>query len=165
MLAMKRLTRGNFNDLMELSKSKDFPYKITGNNKYDIMTGYLNGDTKPTSPMVQTYGYYANVDKSDGTVNKELVGVMTATYMLVFPHHDSPSGRIVHISGAYVRPDMRHKQIATKLLSFIMADAETRFKADYLCCDSSANGFWLNRGFTNSYESRLWKPMRQEVIM
>ena len=33
---------------------------------------------------------------------------MTATYMFVMPHKDSPSGRIVQISGAYTNPNYRH---------------------------------------------------------
>ena len=102
------------------------------------------------SPSVHIYGHY---------VDNQLVSVMTATFMLVMPHVDSPSGRIVHISGAYTHPDFRYRSIASRLLREIEDDARMYFHADYLCCDSSADRLYISNGFEKSEETRLWKKL------
>ena len=50
-----------------------------------ILSEYCN-NSNSINPSVHIYGYYTN---------NMLVSVMTATYMFVMPHKDSPSGRIV----------------------------------------------------------------------
>ena len=91
-----------------------------------------------------------------------LVSVMTATFCMVFPCGDSPSGRIVHISGAYTLPAYRHRHHATALLTKIQAEA-VLFGADYLCCDSTADGLYLRFGMepTAAHETRMWKKLSQ----
>ena len=112
-----------------------------------ILSEYCN-NSNPINPSVHIYGYYAD---------NILVSVMTATYMFVMPHKDSPSGRIVQISGAYTNPNYRHQHIASKLLKEIQEDALQHFHADYICCDSSVDNLYISNGFKKSEESRLWK--------
>ena len=156
---IKRLTKNDIKDLINLNieAGNDFPYNLVGsNNLYDITTYYSTGEL-PDKPMTQIYGYFTDISYYDKTV--KLIGVMTATFSFVFPHKDNPNGRIVHISGAYVLRDYRHKYIATELLKYIERNAIEYFKADYLCCDSSADDLYYNNGFKQSNESRLWKPL------
>ena len=133
---------------MKLSKksAKDIIELLKGYNTYvteELLGNYF-------SDSVRLYGYY-----EDG----KLVSVMTATYCFVFPHEDSPSGRTVQISGAYTKEEYRHRKFASKLLQEIEKDAKEHFKADYLCCDSSADKLYLSNGFEISEESRLWKKL------
>ena len=151
-----RLRNIHLNDLIKLSKSEGFPYVVTDCIKHRLQIYFLSGEN-PIGPGTQIYGCYAATDDSK---KPELVGVMTATYMYVSPHIDSPGGKTVQISGAYVRPDMRHNGIATKLLKAIEEDAGQHFDADYLCCDSSADDVYKKAGFIESSESRLWKKLR-----
>lgn len=148
-----RLRNIDMENLIALSKNEDFPLRITEKNRYDVKVHYLSGDY-PVHSGSQTYGYY---------VYDELVGVMTATYMYVFLHSDSPNGKVVYISGAYVHPDYRGKGIATELLAYIEKDSKKYFKADYLCCNSSADDLYKKAGFVESSESRLWKKLSYET--
>ena len=137
----QKLDNHHIKDLMAISEAEGFPYPITE----DVARIYCQG-RDATAPGVQTYGVFED-DK--------LVSVMTATFCLVFPCEDSPSGRIAHISGAYTLPDCRHRHYATELLTAIEADAKA-FGADYLCCDSTADGEVLSK-------SLIWltTPMQQ----
>lgn len=109
---------------------------------------YLKG-LAPSFSMSQMYGIYEN---------GKLVSIMTASFMEIFPHKDSPNGRICHISGAFTHPKYRLKGYASKLLSAIEKDAKI-FGADYLCLDSSCDKLYLKLGFNYSNESRLWKKI------
>ena len=106
----------------------------------------------PGAPVTQVYGIYHE---------NELVSVMTATYCYVFPHADSPQGKVVHISGAYTRPDMRRRGLAAQILQAIEQDAVRCFHADYMCCDSVADRLYTRAGFVHSPEdeTRLWKQL------
>jgi ribosomal protein S18 acetylase RimI-like enzyme len=78
-----------------------------------LISDYCNAK-KPVNPSVHIYGHYED---------NRLVSVMTATFMLVMPHEDSPNGRVVQISGAYTHIDYRHRNIASSLLQEIQEDA------------------------------------------
>ena len=136
-----RLMKKDIPALCRLSMQPDFPYPI---DKETALT-YCSGGT------VQTYGIRYGTD---------LISVMTATFCMVFPSKDSPSGKIVQISGAYTRPDFRGKGYATKLLERIEQNA-IAFGADYLCLDSTADELYLKNGFVAApdSESRLWKRL------
>ena len=138
------LTTDQLHALLALSAATGFPYRLTD----AAARLYLRG-RGPADEGVQTYGVFAD---------NRLVSVMTATFCTVFPCEDSPSGRIVHISGAYTHPAYRHRHFATDLLTAIQADA-ARYGADYLCCDSTADGLYLRFGFrpTDEKETRMWK--------
>ena len=136
-----RLDENSVDDLLALTKG-EFP--ITREEALAICSS-----VHPTMPCTRVYGCYHN-----GT---ELVASMTATYSIVFPHADG--SRIVHISGASTRPDMRHKGLATTLLEAIESDARDYFHADYLCCDSIADKFYEKNGYRLAQESRLWKKI------
>ena len=143
-MRFERLNENRIGDLVALSKEDGFPYVLSE----DTAKVYCRGK-EPVNERVQTYGAFA-----DG----RLVGVMTATFCTVFPCEDSPRGRIVHISGAFTLPAFRHRRLATALLELIEADAEV-FGADYLCCDSTADGLYRSFGFQPApeHETRMWK--------
>ena len=139
-----RLSKDSVKDIIELLKE---------HNSYlteEMLDKYCNVD-EPVSPSTHIYGYYDN---------GELVSIMTATFCFVFPHKDSPSGRIVQISGAYTKEEYRHRKLASMLLHDIEEDAKLYFDADYLCCDSTADNLYLSSGFEESSESRLWKKLK-----
>lgn len=138
------LDKNRIQELLKLSEENGFPYPLTAETAMIYCAG-----KSVTEEGVHTYGIFAD---------NRLVSVMTATFCMVFPCKDSPSGRIVHISGAYTLPEYRGKHCATELLRRIESDAE-RFGADYLCCDSIADGLYLKNGFepTSDYETRMWK--------
>ena len=145
----QKLNHHHIHDLAVISKEEGFPYPISE----DAARVYCqNRDASDTG--VQTYGIFED-DK--------LVSVMTATFCLVFPCEDSPSGRIAHISGAYTLPSYRNRRYATVLLTAIEGDAEA-FGADYLCCDSTADGLYLSFGMhpTSDDETRMWKKLKNE---
>ena len=142
-----RLDNGSAADLAAFSKTEGFPYVLDE----DTARLYCSG-IPPAAPCMQTYGIYDE--------NGMLAAVMTATFCLVFPHNDSPHGRIVHISGAFTREDRRKRHYASTLLSAIENDAYKYFHADYLCCDSTADRLYVSHGFIRTCgETRLWKPL------
>lgn len=146
-MANMRLNRGSAADLAAFSETEGFPYILNE----DTARLYCRG-TAPTGPGVQTYGIYDE--------NGMLAAVMTATFCLVFPHSDSPHGRIVHISGAFTRRNCRDQHHASTLLEAIEDDARRYFGADYLCCDSTADKLYVSHGFIRTCgETRLWKPL------
>lgn len=140
----QKLDNNYIHDLLEISKAEGFPYPISEN----AARVYCQG-RDASSTGVQTYGVFED---------EKLVSVMTATFCLVFPCEDSPSGRITHISGAYTLPAHRHRHYATELLTAIQADAK-EFGSDYICCDSTADGLYLSFGMqpTSDDETRMWK--------
>ena len=142
-----RLDSESAADLAALSKTEGFPYVLDE----DTARLYCSG-IPPAAPCTQTYGIYDR--------NEMLAAVMTATFCFVFPHHDSPKGRIVHISGAFTRADRRNCNYASALLNAIEEDARRYFNADYLCCDSTADRLYVSHGFIRTHgETRLWKPL------
>lgn len=147
-IMIQRLKGNNLQALLTLSAAGGFPCKMTE----ETAELYCRGKA-PADEGVQTYGAFAD---------DRLVSVMTASFCMVFPCGDSPSGRIVHISGAYTLPEYRGRQFATELLKMIGSDAEI-FGADYLCCDSIADGLYLKNGFepTSDHETRMWKVLRR----
>lgn len=142
----KRLDTADIHWLIGLSEVDGFPCKLTESAARSYCAGRA-----PDAEGVQTYGIY------DGDC---LAAVMTATFCVVFPCDDSPSGRIVHISGAFTRPEYRHRGYACELLSMIEADARS-YAADYICCDSTADGLYLSFGFVPApeKETRMWKSV------
>ena len=142
-----RLDENMISDLVRLSDQEDFPYHLTKEDAARFCIG-----TTPTEQSVQTYGAY-----HDG---KDLVSVMTATFCRIFPHKDSPNGKMVHISGAYTHPEYRNQGHALTLLNAIERDAVS-FGADYLCCDSTVDTLYQKAGFVSSpqNEERMWKKL------
>lgn len=142
----QRLDKNMIPAVIELSSASGFPCKLTE----DSAEIYCR-DKAVTDEGAQTYGVFAD---------NRLVSVMTATFCAVFPCEDSPSGRIVHISGAYTLPEYRGRRCATELLKLIESDAG-RFGADYMCCDSIADGLYLKNGFEPApeHETRMWKAI------
>ena len=142
---VKRLDESSTDDLCTLSEEADFPYKISK----DDARFYCKGTD--ISEGVQTYGVYQE---------NRLTGVMTATFCRVFPHCDSPSGKIIQLSGAYVHPDFRGQGNATALIKAIEEDAVI-YGADYICTDSTADELYEKNGFNHApeNESRLWKRL------
>ncbi len=141
---IKKLGSDNITDLVELSLVDNFPYKLTK----ELAAVYCRNDS-PAEPGVRVYG-------------NKLVGVMTATFCLAFPCDDSPSGRIVHLSGAFTLPEYRNRHFAAGLINLIQSDAVC-FGADYLCCDSTADGFYSKFGFVYAPagETRMWKEINK----
>ena len=148
----QRLDKSHVKALLRLSAADGFPCRLT----QAAATPYCR-DKSPSLEGAQTYGIFAD---------NMLVSVMTATFCMVFPFGDSPSGRIVHISGAYTLPAYRHRHHATALLTKIQSEA-VLFGADYLCCDSTADGLYLRFGMepTDENETRMWKilPRNKEA--
>lgn len=144
----QRFDKSHVKALLRLSAADGFPYRLT-----QAAAALYCRDKSPSLEGAQTYGIFAD---------NMLVSVMTATFCMVFPCDDSPSGRIVHISGAYTLPAYRHRHHATALLTKIQSEAEI-FGADYLCCDSTADGLYLRFGMepTDENETRMWKRLFQ----
>ena len=142
------LIKQNAGDLHKISLLEDFPLALSK----DMAEKYCNGDSgKPYCGMTQTFGIY-------DAYEKDLVAVMTATFMRVFPHPDSPSGKIVHISGAYTHPDYRHLGYASRLLEFIEAVSKKLYGADYICADAVAKELFTNNGYMISRgATRVWR--------
>lgn len=147
---LQKLDKTGIHDLLELSAADGFPYPLDEKSAEVYCQGR---DT--VSEGVQTYGVYAE---------DQLVSVITATFCRVFPCKDSPTGRIVHISGAYTLPAYRHRGYASCLLSMIETQA-AEFGADYICCDSTADGLYLSFGMepTDESETRMWKRIWCQV--
>ena len=143
-ITYQRFEKIHIRSLAELSKAEGFPCELT-----EKSAELYCGIKAPEDEGVQTYGAFED--------NKP-VSVMTATFCRVFPHKDSPKGRIVHISGAYTLPEYRHRGCATALLRMIESDAAA-FGADYICCDSTADGLYGSYGFEPApeNETRMWK--------
>lgn len=141
---VKILDHDHIPALLELSAAEGFPCELTA----ETARRYCRGKA-PADEGVATYGVFEE---------DYLVSVMTATFCMVFPCKDSPTGRIVHISGAYTLPASRSRGYASDLLRMIEEDARS-FGADYLCCDSIADGLYLHNGFepTSDDETRMWK--------
>lgn len=137
-----RLNKDNIELLLNFT---DGIYPLTREIANNICIG-----TDPVSTCTQVYGI---INKE----TNELVSIMTATYMIVFPHEDGT--RVVHISGAYTKDNYRHQGHASTLLKAIENDAKNYFRADYLCCDSKANKLYESNGFSVSTETRLWKQL------
>lgn len=131
-------------NLIELSKELDFSCKLD----YELAKVYC------TRNSVETYGIYED-DK--------LVSIMTATFCRVFPCQDSPTGKVIQISGAYTHPDYRHKGYASYILNYIEKIGRL-YNNDYLCCDSIADKLYINNDFIKApkNESRLWKSLRKD---
>lgn len=145
----RRLDKESIYDLVRFSKTEGFPYELTEESASLYCTG-----KRPVIGSVQTYGIYDS--------DEELVSVMTASFLVVFPHTDSPSGRIVQISGAFTHPAFRGMHYATELLKAIENDA-IDFGADYICCDSTADDLYIKFGFETASddETRLWKRLKK----
>ena len=143
-ITYQRLDKNHIPSLLQLSKADGFPCELT----QELAELYCCGKP-PADEGVQTYGVCED---------NEPVSVMTATFCRVFPHKDSPGGRIVHISGAFTLPERRHRGCAAGLLRMIESDAAA-FGADYICCDSTADGLYRSRGFEPAPEdeTRMWK--------
>lgn len=143
-----RLDGNQISALIEISSADGFPYALT-----EETARVYCGCRHLSSEGVQTYGVF------DGNT---LVSVATATFCRVFPHPDAPSGRIVHLSGFYTLPACRGRDYASQLIGLIEADASA-YGADYLCCDSTADGFYLRNGFAPApeNETRMWKKIKK----
>ena len=139
-----RLDRSSVSDLLELVQGK---YPLSEDLALQICDG-----SNPVTPRTQVYGVYKE--------GLELVSIMTATYLIVFPNADG--SRVVHISGAYTKESERHKKYAASLLAAIEKDAVEHFGADYLCGDSTADELYEKNGFekTPEKETRLWKRLK-----
>ena len=142
MIKAIRLTEANIEDLIGFSKQEGFPFAVDE----QMVKDYCKGND-PYEMCVQTYGVYDD---------DELIAVMTASYFNVFYHPDSPSGRIVHISGAFTRPERRCQGYGKMLLDKITEDAKRYYGADYLCCDTIAPQFFGKCGFIVNAEDRMW---------
>ncbi|MBR3265060.1 MAG: GNAT family N-acetyltransferase [Erysipelotrichaceae bacterium] len=145
MIRTIRMKSENIDDLVEFSKQDGFPYAVDRN----MLKEYCQG-ADPIKMCVQTYGVYDD---------DHLISVMTATYQKVFFHPDSPSGNIVHISGAYTVPQRRSQGYGTLLLNLITKEAKEYFKADYICCDTTNVPYFSKNGFVPSNEDRMWKQL------
>ena len=137
-----RLDKDRIPKLLELAKIGGYPLTE------EVAKEFCRGED-PIRPCTMVYG----IEREDGA----LAAMLTATYSLVFPHVDGY--RMVHISGAYTREDMRHRGFVSVLLSAIEEDAKTYFKAHYLCCDSTAPELYEKAGFLPSSETRMWKVL------
>ena len=93
MIKTVRLKPENIPDLLEFTRQDGFPYTVDEEMVKDYCTG-----KDPTDMCVQTYGVYDD---------EQLIATMTASFIKVFYHPDSPNGRTVHISGAFTRPERR----------------------------------------------------------
>ncbi|MBR2732509.1 MAG: GNAT family N-acetyltransferase [Clostridia bacterium] len=145
-MKMQKLDGDRIPALVGLSSADGFPFVMT-----EETARVYCGGRQPADDGVQTYGVFEDA---------ALVCVATATFCRVFPHAAAPSGRIVHISGVYTLPDFRNRRYAAQLLDLIGAEARA-FGADYLCCDSTADGFYLRCGFAPAPESetKMWKTI------
>ena len=142
MISIIRLTKENMADLIEFSRQEGFPFAVDE----EMIRDYCRGDD-PVSMCVQTYGVYDD---------DHLISIMTASYLNVFYHPDSPKGKTVHISGAFTRPEQRSKGYGKMLLDKITEDSRIYFGADYLCCDTISPQFFRKYGYVVSSEERMW---------
>lgn len=141
---LQKLGKTHIRDLLEISAVEGFPFRLS-----EESAELYCRDRDPADAGVQTYGVFAD---------DRLVSVMTATFCVVFPCEDSPRGRIVHISGAFTLPAYRNRGFAFDLLKLIEGQAK-RYGADYMCCDSTADGLYRSFGFAPApeNETRMWK--------
>lgn len=142
MIRAIRLKEENIKDLVQFSKQKDFPYEINEEKVKEYCSG-----KDPVNMCAQTYGVYDD---------EKLVAIMTASYLNVFYHEDSPHGKTVQISGAFTVPERRSQGFGKMLLDKITEDAKKYFGADYLCCDTISPQFFLKYGYVVSSEERMW---------
>lgn len=142
----QRLDENCIADVQKICKEKGF--LLPGG--FDLRQ-YCSG-RHPTEPCVQMYGIYEY---------EKLISIMTATFCYVFPHSDSPNGKIVHISGAYTLPKYRNMGYASRLIEAIRIDATMFFGADYICCDTTVPNLFQENGFEISpiNETRMWRPL------
>ena len=145
MIRVIRLKAENIADLVELSRRDGFPFVVNDN----MVAEYCKGED-PTDMCVQTYGVYED---------ERLVSIMTASYLKVFFHEDSPGGRTIQLSGAFTIPEKRSKGYGKMLIDKIAEDGKIYFNADYLCCDTTNPHFFSKNGFISSNEDRMWKKL------
>lgn len=141
---IRKLRGGDEEALLIISDAEDFPQKLTKEDAAYACTKRSLGAV--------SYGAF-----EDG----QLVGIMTGTFMRVFPHSQAPNGKIVHVSGAYVKKTFRKKGYGKKLLDQITKDA-FRYGAFYLCTDAVNEKFFQKMGWKSAptEEARMWKPLR-----
>ena len=142
MIKVIRLTEKNIKDLVQFSLQEGFPYAVNENMVKEYCTG-----EDPVKMCVQTYGVYDE---------EKLVSIMSASYLNVFYHKDSPHGKTVQISGAFTIPERRSQGFGKMLLDKIIEEAKTYFGADYLCCDTTSPQFFSKYGYIISSEERMW---------
>ncbi len=142
MIKAIRLKEENIPDLVAFTRQEGFPMETDE----EMVRNYCLGKD-PVDMCAQTYAVY------DGD---ELIAVMTASFLNVFYHPDSPHGKTVHISGAFTKAERRRQGFGTMLLEKIMEDAKNCFGADYLCCDTVSPQFFGKNGFIINAEDRMW---------
>lgn len=142
MIKAIRLKTESIADLIAFTRQDGFPYAVDE----EMVRDYCRGDD-PVKMCVQTYGVYDD---------EKLIAVMTASYMNVFYHPDSPHGKTVQISGAFTIPERRSQGFGKMLLETITEDARKHFGADYLCCDTISPQFFGKYGFRINAEDRMW---------
>ena len=142
MIEAIRLKAENIPDLKEFTRQEGFPFAVDE----EMVKDYCRGDD-PEEMCVQTYGVYDD---------EKLIAVMTASFVKVFYHPDSPHGKTVHISGAFTIPERRSQGFGKMLLEKITEDAREYFGADYLCCDTISPQFFGKYGFRENSEDRMW---------
>lgn len=142
MIRVIRLTKENIKDLVQFTKQEGFSFPVDEKMAKDYCKGL-----DPTDMCVQTYGVYDD---------DRLISIMTASYLKVFYHPDSPKGKTVQISGAFTIPERRCRGYGKMLLDKIIEEARTYFNADYLCCDTIAPQFFGKYEFKTSSENRMW---------
>ena len=142
MIKAIRLNKENIPDLAAFTRQDGFPFAVDE----EMVKEYCSGND-PIGMCVQTYGVY-----DDG----KLIAVMTASFINVFFHPDSPHGKTVHISGAFTVPGRRSQGFGKMLLDRITDDAREYFGADYLCCDTISPQFFGKYGFILNAEDRMW---------
>lgn len=140
---IRRLSENDINDLVIIIKRK-------GNDILEDILKLWCSAKDPIEPVSLMYGLYRN---------NQLVSIMGATYCYTFPTTKSTKGKLVHISGAFTLEEFRHLGYATMILQYIEKEAKEYFDVDYVCCDSLADGLYLNNGYDYSKEGRLYKRL------
>lgn len=138
------LNEQEMQDLIKLSKEEGFPCELTE----EVMTILAQN---VADDSFQLYGEY-----KDG----QLASIGAISIFLVFPCHDSPSGLIGHISGAYTSPKFRHHGLSAAIVDQLIA-AGREAGCDYVCLDSTADELYRNAGFIHApeNETRMWHPL------
>ena len=131
-------------DLMILSREQGFPCELDDG----LLAVYRE---QIREGRIRMYGVYQG---------DQLVSIGTLSLFYVFPHRDSPTGLIGHISGMFTHPCHRHKGYAGDVLGAMIADAR-EMRCEYVCVDSTADRLYREKGFIPAPEdeSRLWLPL------
>lgn len=95
-------------------------------------------------------------------VDMSAVKEHTRTYYQVMPTYHNPTGQKAYIMNMYTHPDYRRKEIASKTLSLLVADARERGIADIgLEATDMGRPLYEHFGFTQAAQEMTFPAHRE----